>query len=112
MIYPKPFYVGFAGTAKEMFAVGDFYTYPDSFEEAPKIETDLRGLVLTEDRKIFMFDSGLRWLEIKEPFGSIGSGCMFAKGAMASGKTPKEAIQIAIKHDPFTGYGVKVFNFK
>lgn len=111
-IYPTSYFVGFCGTAREMFTVGDFFASPDSYESIPKVETEVAGLILTKDKKIFMFDSGLRWIEVKDQYFAIGSGASFAKGAMASGKTPLEAVRIAMKHDPYTGYGTKVFKFK
>jgi len=37
------------------------------------------------------------------PFFAVGSGGDFALGAMAAGKTAPEAIEIAAKHDSYTG---------
>lgn len=111
--YPKaPFYIGFAGTARDMITIADYFSLPEEHEELPKIEPGSWGLVLTATREIFLFDHFSSWLAVNEPYASIGSGSSVAKGAMAAGKSPVEAVRIAMKHDAYTGFGVKSFNFK
>lgn len=40
---------------------------------------------------------------------AFGSGSQIAIGAMAAGKSAREAVKIAIKHDAYTGGKVRVF---
>lgn len=96
---------GFAGTASSLVAVAEFFSLPET-TKPPKIK-DLRGLILTEKGDIFAFDDYGMWLRMDQPYAAIGSGAAFALGAMANGATPKEAVRIAMKHDAFTGMGVK-----
>lgn len=113
MHYPhSPFYVGFAGTARDMISVADFFSAPEEYDELPKMEGNLFGLVLTAKREIFIFDKFDSWLPVDAQFAAIGSGAPCAKGAMAAGMTPREAVKIAMRQDAFTGFGVKSFNFK
>lgn len=111
--YPhSSFYVGFAGTAKDMITVADYFSMPEEYEELPKLEGNLLGMVLTAKKEIFVFDDYRSWLPVDAKFHAIGSGAQTAVGALECGKTPKQAIQTAMKHDSYTGYGVKSFRFK
>jgi ATP-dependent protease HslVU (ClpYQ) peptidase subunit len=104
------FIIGFAGTAADMVTLANFFEYPDMHAKAPRVK-GIMGLVLTEKKDIFMFDDYTKWLLMKEPFAAVGSGADYALGAMAAGKSPKEAVQIASKLDAFTGLGVKGYSF-
>ena len=106
----EDFYVGFAGDASEIIDVVDFFEHPEVYKRAPKLRNTI-GLVLTETGKIFTFQSPTNWVEVKEKYFSIGSGAMPALGAMHVGATPKQAVEAACKLDPFSGMGVKTFNF-
>lgn len=46
------------------------------------------------------------------PYYAIGSGADFAIGAMASGKSAKQAVEIAARFDPKTGLGVDVVRLR
>lgn len=98
------FIVGFAGTANGMFDVKEFFANPNG--PRPRVK-DISGLVLTEGGDIFRFDHYLKWHSVDVPYCAIGSGQDFAMGAMALGASPKEAVKIAMKHDIYTGMGVK-----
>lgn len=108
-IYPKPFYIGFAGGLEQAHGVLEWFNNPT--DKPPKTR-DNEFVVLTSDKKIFTFVNPTKWLEIKEPFYSVGSGSKFALGALHAGKSPKESVAIACKCDPDTGMGVKSFTFK
>lgn len=107
-----PFYIGFAGTARALITIADYFSSPESFEELPEIEGTYCGLVLTAKKEIFYFDRYDAWLPINEPFAAIGSGAQVARGAMSAGKAPLDAVRIAMKHDAYTGFGIKSFDFK
>ena len=106
----EPFIVGFAGAASEIVDIIDFYTRPELYEKMPRTK-GLSGLVLTQSGKIFQFDSPSKWLAVEGNFAAIGSGMMTALGALHHGATPKEAVQAAMKVDPFTGMGTKTLKF-
>lgn len=108
LIYPKPFYIGFAGSLDEAHSVLEWLNSPT--EKPPRTKMN-EFIILTEDKKVFTFINPLRWIPIEEPFYAIGSGGQFALGALHAGSTPKEAVVIASKCDSGTGLGVKVFSF-
>lgn len=110
LIYPKPFYVGFSGSVDAIPDVTDFFVNMHEYKRPPKIQ-GVECLVLTEDRKLYTFVNPSKWLELKEGNYAVGSGAMFAMGAMESGKDPIEAVKIASKKDPMTGLGFKTYNF-
>jgi hypothetical protein len=53
----------------------------------------------------------LRVMPMESPFYAIGSGGHVALGAMATGVTPKRAVEIATQFDPGTGMGVDVIRW-
>lgn len=102
------FIAGFAGAADYLIQHVDYFGNPEVF--SPPEEHEGRGLVLTAKGDIFMFSNCLKWLKVRQPFAAIGSGANIALGAMASGKTPKEAVKIASKIDLYTGLGFVELN--
>lgn len=108
--YHEDFLIGFAGTASEIIDIVDFYMNPDLYERMPRTK-GLTGLVLTESKKIYMFDTPGKWLAVNTPYCAIGSGLHVALGALSVGASPKEAVIAASKVDPFTGMGTKVISF-
>jgi 20S proteasome alpha/beta subunit len=60
---------------------------------------------------MFVFDDPSAWLVVDQPYYAIGSGSPFALGALAQGASAKEAVEAAAKSDPFTGMGVKSYNW-
>jgi ATP-dependent protease HslVU (ClpYQ) peptidase subunit len=109
--YPDAdFMIGFCGTASDMAKAAAFFANPEGHSKVPRIR-GLMGLVLTRQNKLFTFDSIDAWLSIDQPFYAIGSGGSFALGALSQGASPKEAVKVAMKHDPFTGVGVKTYSF-
>lgn len=68
----------------------------------PKVSKDFRLLKLTKEG-LHLIDHDLVWVKIDAPLYAIGSGAQFAVGAMEMGATPTKAIEIAMKHDSYTG---------
>jgi hypothetical protein len=111
LTYPHcDFIVGFCGTASDVAEISSFFEYPEMFKKPPR-GRGASGLVLTENRDIFLFDHYSSWLAVAEPFLAVGSGASYAIGAMAAGATPKEAVKIAMKSDCYTGMGTKGFRW-
>ena len=59
--------------------------------------------MLNDKGEIYHATNFSNWLRICDKHYAIGSGMHFAQAAMASGKTPLEAVKIASKFDPSTG---------
>jgi ATP-dependent protease HslVU (ClpYQ) peptidase subunit len=106
--YHTPYFVGYAGHVQKALGVLEWLANPVG--KAPTVK-QMDFLVLTEDGKIFTFQSPVNWIEVNEPFYCIGSGADFASGALASGKTPLEAVKVASHHDINTGMGFRDYNF-
>jgi len=106
-VYPKPFYVGFAGSVTAGQAGLGWLVDPVG---RPPKGGGAEFVVLTHDKKMFTFTNPANWIEITEPHYSIGSGSQYAAGAMQAGKSPLEAVKIAAKFDPNTGNGYKIFS--
>lgn len=102
----KRAFVGFAGNADIWGNVVSWFVQPTS--EPPKCK-GIEFLMLSDGGKIYHGTTMSNWMQIDEPYFSIGSGMHLAIAAMAAGATPKEAVKIAAKHDPNTGQGVKEF---
>lgn len=111
LLYPKPFYVGLCGGLQNFTDVIDFFEDPESHPKGVK-NSNLEGLILTDDKKLFLFFNPKKWMELGEDYHAIGSGMHFAMGAMAKGATPAEAVKVASALDPNTGMGVRTFTLK
>lgn len=109
--YPEQFIIGFCGSASEVLDLADYYEYPDVYKTIPRTKMS-QGIVLTKSSKLYYFDTPGKWIAMKQPYAAAGSGMPFALGAMASGASPKEAVLVASKIDPYTGMGVKVLKFE
>lgn len=59
-------------------------------------------LQLKTTGRLYRYDDSLDGYEIDSP-AAIGSGASFAKAAIQSGKTPRQAIKIASDNDAYTG---------
>jgi len=106
----ESFLIGFCGSVGDMIDVVDYYERPELYKGIPRVR-NLSGLVLTESGSIFHFDSPGKWMAIDSIYASMGSGSLTAMGALAMGATPKQAVQAAMKVDPFTGMGTKTLKF-
>lgn len=109
-ICPDNYLVGFAGTAGDMMDIVDYLSHPEAYKHVPKFNTE--GLVLTERGVIYHFTKPDKWYMIDEPYAGIGSGSPIAIGALTNGASPKEAVRAAMKHDAFTGLGVKSYSWE
>lgn len=104
------FIVGYAGTANDIVTINSWYSYPDLFDNPPRPPRQITGLVLCSDGDIYTFTDYMKWLKVDQPFHAIGSGMDYAIGAMAAGMSAKEAVKLAMKHDCYTGMGIKGFS--
>lgn len=106
-VVPEPFYIGYAGRVETAHKVIGWLR--EGGKRPKNKDTDF--IILTQKGKIITFrdTDSKAWIEVNEPFFSIGSGAPFAQTSMLLGHSPKEAIQAAMKLDPMTGMGVKEF---
>lgn len=65
-------------------------------------ECDVTVLELRKD-SLYVYDGSLLAFPIKERFWAIGTGAPYAVAAMHLGKSPQEAVEIAMLYDPGTG---------
>lgn len=74
------------------------------------VDDDFMGAVLYPDGTVMLFEGCDDYYEVKQPV-FMGSGGDYAAGAVMQGATGIEAINIAIKCDPFTGGEIQVEGF-
>jgi ATP-dependent protease HslVU (ClpYQ) peptidase subunit len=98
--------IGFAGNADIWGELVAWFAVPT--DKPPKLK-NIELLMLTDEGKIYHGTNLQNWMQIDEPYFSIGSGMHLAIAAMAAGATPAEAVRIASKHDPNTGRGIKEY---
>jgi ATP-dependent protease HslVU (ClpYQ) peptidase subunit len=93
---------GCAGLAHECTA---YTRWINGEIKEPKL-TDISIMSIDCKGQIWHTNQTMLWTLIKVKQWAIGSGCDYALGAMASGKSAVEAIIIASKLDVNTGLGV------
>lgn len=100
---------GIVGCAGRVDVAGEFAAWLNGVAEKPKeVDDDFYALVLTADGEVFLYDERLSPTHVEADFYAIGSGHEVAKGAMAAGATPEEAVEIACKLNLYTGPPVLV----
>lgn len=101
-------FIGFAGNASAWGAIVSFFAL-GAKGNPPKCK-NIEFLMLTDKNQMHHSLDLRNWIYIPEKHFAIGSGSDFAIGAMSAGKTPKEAVVLASKHDIHTGLGCKVYS--
>lgn len=70
--------------------------------EKPTVK-DYAGIVIGADLSIWRYEDKLVPFPVTDRFHAIGSGRDFAIAAMHMGKTAREAVELAIVYDIYTG---------
>lgn len=71
------------------------------------------GLAVTPEGTChFIYNDGTLSEPMLDGWGSDGSGCVFAAGALAAGASAREAIELAIKHTTCAFLGVDTISFE
>jgi len=91
-------YYCLAGEYAQALAVMDYLVTKKNEPVFPKPEYQV--LVISDTAQIF--DGELHPSPVEPPY-AMGTGAQFAYGAILSGKTAKEAVEVAIKLDPYSG---------
>lgn len=93
-----------------------------SRKELAETRTDFRGILAFPNGRVFavavekLGDGDSSWtgeiVEVEERMCAVGSGYQFALGAMAAGKTAKQAVEIACRYDNNSQAPVRVVPLK
>ena len=105
--------IGFAGDPVDAMRFVDWIEAGMPKDDKPEFApSDNEGdgfyaIVQYKDGKVEWWSEGMRGLTFSEPFYAIGTGAQGAMVAMHLGKTPAQAVRLAMKVDPDTGLGVE-----
>jgi hypothetical protein len=69
------------------------------------------GVILYAQDRFLIFDID-GWNELEADIFAVGSGSDFAKGALAAGATPEEAVRIACRFDNASGGDITTMSLK
>lgn len=81
-----------------------------SLKETPAL-TDIVVISIDEKKRIWCATQKMHWYQIGIKFWAVGSGANYALGAMAAGKTARQAVAIAMKLDVYCGLGIDAVRF-
>lgn len=104
---PDGWVFGFTGPTAACYQAQQLYKkgfdHTKNPNDSKKDETGkISGLAVSWKDEVFMLgDEG--WYPIKSEYCAIGSGSSHAVGALAAGASATQAVEIAIKHNPFCG---------
>jgi ATP-dependent protease HslVU (ClpYQ) peptidase subunit len=84
-----------------------------SRKELAETHCEFAGILAFPNGKVFLIDVGVldfghdsEWygsvVELQERYAAVGSGQQFAIGAMAAGRSAKQAVEIACRYDSFS----------
>ncbi len=74
------------------------------------VEDDFHGIILYPDGTVTMYEGSKNFYNVEQPV-FLGSGSVFAAGAVHAGATGEEAIQAAIALDTGTGGEIQIESF-
>ena len=99
--------VGCAGDVAAIFKFLQWFRNQD--RERPEFDDKNFDAVVLDSTGIYLYAGTTYPSRIRDPDFAIGTGSMAAKAAMLCGKTPAEAVAIAIKCDKNSGGPVRNF---
>lgn len=92
---------GGAGNLEQILKMFEWFRNPDMKPDW-KFATEFEILQLSP-QGLFLWGTEMIAMPLDLPHYAVGSGGMYALGAMECGAPPAEAIRIAHKFDPYTG---------
>jgi 20S proteasome alpha/beta subunit len=101
--------MGVAGTIADAV---EFVNFMEGKRPSPPDDMSEVHIVHLTHHGVFLYQCSSTPVEIIDPFAAAGSGASAALGAMHFGATPQEAVEIAIKVDPFTAGPVLVMDLE
>lgn len=98
--------------AGQQVAAAKFVSWKQGDGEKPTFddEEDFEAIEISGGR-VWHYDKGLVPIEVGFPT-AIGSGADYAMGAVLSGASPKQAVEVAKKLDPRTGGRIRLVVIK
>ena len=82
---------------------GTFIAIPEAIAEDLE---NFNAIVVTPDHEVFVYEGSRFFVPASAPY-AIGTGADFALSAMACGKSAKEAVEVAVKFDVFSGGNIE-----
>jgi len=98
----KKVLVGFAGSSD---SIGEAIHWLDNPDNKPPKLKSIEILMINDRKEIYHATTLSNWFRLDQKIMAIGSGGYVALGAMATGKSPIEAVKLADKYDIYTGMG-------
>lgn len=83
-------------------------------DDAPDFgdEGEFECIWISPDGAVHLLDEALEPMRVEDGFLAIGSGGNYATAAMACGKSPEEAVEVAARFDPATSGPVQVWRLQ
>lgn len=110
--------IGVSGNLEDALDWRNWYLNGRSRKEVPqpirhtdKDHPDFTGMVITPNRSIEIWTQYYQPIPISGGIWAIGSGRMFAMGAMMNGASARESVLIARDLDPYTWGDVESLSF-
>lgn len=100
------------GCCGNLDSIAKFLAWYETKGDAPEFEGDDFEAIVLRHEGLFFYSNSTRCKRITDPFFAVGSGAMGALAALHCGKSPKAAVETAIKCDKNSGPPVIVERLK
>jgi len=97
-----------AGDYCQIVEVSEWLKAGSPSDDKPAVDGDSDYLLIDKGKPYWLTVPYLRRVKINEKVAALGSGSMYALGAMAAGADAWLAVKIASSLDPNTGKGITV----
>ena len=105
-------YFAGAGDYCQIVEVAEWLKAGSPADDKPSVDGDSDYLLIDKGKPYWLTVPFLRKVKINEKVAALGSGSMYALGAMAAGADAKAAVKIASSLDPNTGKGITVIKVR
>lgn len=78
------------------------FPFVDVLPPKDMVEEDFQAIVVTPEGSIFEYVGTKNVFPVSDPYISVGSGCFFAYPLLDAGYTARQAVEGAIKRDPYS----------
>lgn len=85
---------------------------PDALPDFGDDGGDFEALIVKGDGSVFLLDEEMELMPFTDAFIAVGSGGPYAVAAMACGKSPADAVEIAGRFDAATSGPVETFRLE
>ena len=104
--------IGGSGSVAHMLKVQRWAEGGFKLDEMPDFGDsggDFEALIVKGDGSVYLLDEEMELMPFTDEFIAVGSGGPYAVAAMACGRTPAEAVEVAGRFDAATSGPVEVF---